>query len=175
MLGGWDGSSINYCEKYSLPDNTWYEISKMSQQKQNVSACIFNNKYIFAIGGFNKKQYLSDIEKYDINHNQWEVFQISQQYTHFLPRDLAFSHQLNDSSILIAGGKNEKGKLKDSLMFDVSDKSFKVGKGLPMSDYFISSSSIIVSNHLYAFGHSKKQVYKFNLDDMHWDFVLRIK
>jgi len=63
---------------------------------------------------------------------------------------------LSKSSILIAGGKNEKGKLKDSYVFDVTDKSFKVGKGLPMSDYFISSSSIIVSNNLYAFGHSKK-------------------
>ena len=91
------------------------------------------------------------------------------------PRDLVFSHQLNETSIIIAGGKNEKGKLKDSYVFNVVNNSFKVGKSLPMSDYFISSSSIIVSNNIYAFGHSKKQVYKFNLTDMQWDFVLRIK
>ena len=52
VLGGEDGKKkINNCEKYSIDNDSWTKIKPMSKKKSKVSACIFNNVYIYAIGG----------------------------------------------------------------------------------------------------------------------------
>jgi len=53
------------------------------------------------------------------------------------------------------------GKLRDSYIININDRTFKAGNDLPHSDYFINSSSVILNDNLYAFGHSKKSIYKY--------------
>ena len=54
---------------------------------------MFESKFIFAIGGFNKKQYLNSIEKYDLKNDVWEIIEIPEgaEMNKIIPRDLAFS------------------------------------------------------------------------------------
>ena len=51
----------------------------MNNNKTQSSACIFNNKYIFVIGGY-FNGYLNDIEKYSIEHNTWENIVMAGDY-----------------------------------------------------------------------------------------------
>lgn len=52
VFGGDTGKYMNHCEKYSIRDNKWNLITPMAKSKANVSACIFDHKFIFIIGGF---------------------------------------------------------------------------------------------------------------------------
>lgn len=44
--------SRNHCEKYSVEKDEWTVISPMITNMSNVSACIFDDKYIFVISAF---------------------------------------------------------------------------------------------------------------------------
>lgn len=70
VFGGLDGiDEMDICEKYSIEDDEWTVMSTMPKKKYLVSACIFNNEFIFVIGGYDgfiDDTYLNDIDKYDI-------------------------------------------------------------------------------------------------------------
>lgn len=54
VLGGNGGkAALNHCEKYSLENDEWVDIKPMILAKYFSSACIFNNEFIFVIGGAN--------------------------------------------------------------------------------------------------------------------------
>lgn len=81
VLGGENGiKKINTCEKYSIQNDKWTFIKPMSQKKSKISACIFNNQFIYSIGGLtegqNYIQIYNEIEKYDIGENTWSLIQI---------------------------------------------------------------------------------------------------
>jgi len=59
------GDFVNHCEKYLVEIDEWVLIEPMAKRKYGASACIFNNKHIFVIGGL-ESDLLNDIEKYDI-------------------------------------------------------------------------------------------------------------
>ncbi len=77
VLGGYAGAAacggyLSHCEKYCVLKNEWTIICSMSERKEGVSACIFDNQFIYAIGGI-VGGYLDTIEKYCIQNNQWET------------------------------------------------------------------------------------------------------
>jgi len=49
----------------------------MSKKKDGPSACMFNNKLIYLIGGWLNYWYLDDFEKYDINNDTWKNVHIA--------------------------------------------------------------------------------------------------
>ena len=54
VLGGCCDSGptrISDCEAFSIEKNEWKKIHSMSEPKANASACVVDNKFIFAIGG----------------------------------------------------------------------------------------------------------------------------
>lgn len=71
VFGGLHKSFLNHCEKYSIENDKWTNISPMSNGKQNASACIFDNKVIYVIGGYNKDFCVNDFEKYSIANGKW--------------------------------------------------------------------------------------------------------
>jgi len=80
----------------------------MTKRKQSVSGCIFNNSYIYAIGGQSwNDSFLNDIEMYNIMDNAWHKVKLSQEANLLSPRYCCLSIQINDRSILIAGGFGE--------------------------------------------------------------------
>ena len=51
VIGGYDGfKRIKECERYSIYNNEWTSIAQLSQEKSAVSACIADNKCIYAFG-----------------------------------------------------------------------------------------------------------------------------
>ena len=79
--------------------------------KQNFSACIFNNKYIYTIGGFYKGKLLNFIDRYDIGTNIWSSVALT-NVIELTERGGAFSYQINPMKILIAGGEGKGGVSK---------------------------------------------------------------
>jgi len=47
-------------------------MTEMPSEKQNVSASILNDKFIYIFGGYNKQKYFNNIEKYDIQNDIWK-------------------------------------------------------------------------------------------------------
>ena len=74
VLGGYGDNYLDQCEKYDLNEDTWKQIAPMSKKKQNHSACLVSNKFIYVIGGEDGYKNLSDIEYYDVDKNQWNGF-----------------------------------------------------------------------------------------------------
>ena len=74
-LGGFDGRECEYldhCEKYTFLDDTWTQIRPMWKKKLGFSACLMNNKFIYAFGGFTERNVvLNDIEKFNTFTNNW--------------------------------------------------------------------------------------------------------
>ena len=48
----------------------------MDHPKQNVSVCIFNDKYIYSVGGYNSQKNFDDINKYNIRGDKWKSIQL---------------------------------------------------------------------------------------------------
>lgn len=99
VFGGiYDNNNIpdtfEFCEKYSVKQNKWSAIQSMPSKRAGASACIFDNKYIYVIGGYfkyieqskavgfgllarrkpartNAQNFLNHIEKYDIENDSW--------------------------------------------------------------------------------------------------------
>lgn len=79
VFGGVDvhGRVHKQCEKYSIEKDAWTELEPMIKENQEASASIFNNEFIFVIGGFDDDDYLADIRKYSIFENSWEKIQVA--------------------------------------------------------------------------------------------------
>jgi hypothetical protein len=91
------------CIRYSLEMKEWSEISPLHTVKPHQSTATFNDSiYCFGIPE-NKK---INIERYDINSNEWEDIVI----TNFLSNPFNFASgfitlQINENDILFLGGK----------------------------------------------------------------------
>lgn len=103
----------------------------MSKGKMGASASIVDGKFIFVIGGLlDNYTVYNDIEKYDIEGDTWEIIKTNKII--MTPRWLAFSFQINPSSLLIAGGFFINGDYgwehkKDSYILDISNNNLKKG------------------------------------------------
>lgn len=57
----------------------WTELPPMSQPRQALGVCLFNDKYIFAFGGKNvtgqspEYTFASQVEVFDIDRSAWKV------------------------------------------------------------------------------------------------------
>ncbi len=102
VLGGFIRYSLNHCEKFNTLTGKWIVIAPMNNNNRNVSACVLNSQFVFAIGGW-KDCDKNEIEKYSIALNSWESIQIASDLKLTL-RAGCLSFSINSSSILIAGG-----------------------------------------------------------------------
>lgn len=49
---GKEGQGWKYdCEKYSVKDDEWTEISPLCKEKFSASTCIVDNRFVYVIGG----------------------------------------------------------------------------------------------------------------------------
>jgi len=164
VIGGNDGEYLDHCEKFCTITNKWTVIAPMNQKKRNASVCIFNNQFIFAIGGYNNKIYnkhgtlnnkfLKEIEKYEIETNTWQTIEITGDQQLSVRRCYSFCFQTSSSSILIAGGNDGRYK-KDCLLLDTTKNTLKTVCNLPHKDQFKSSLALIFADYLFAFGLNK--------------------
>jgi len=61
---------------YSITNDEWKDIASMDKKKENASACILNNQFIYIIGGYCDIEFLNDLEKYTIATDSMETIKI---------------------------------------------------------------------------------------------------
>jgi len=49
-VGGWREFYIRRADKYNIAEDTWYDMPPLKDEREGVSLCIVEDKYLFAIG-----------------------------------------------------------------------------------------------------------------------------
>ena len=75
----------------------------MAEKKYGMSTCMFGDKFIYAIGGWNGSLN-GTTERYDITGDSWTSVQITQGQ--LAKGDSVFACQISSRCLLIAGGNN---------------------------------------------------------------------
>ena len=71
-IGGWNGSSLNDCEKYSIYLDRWSALPNLNTSVCELAAFMFNLHYIYAICGFTNAA-SNIVEKLTLSENsKWE-------------------------------------------------------------------------------------------------------
>ena len=129
---------ISHCERYDVEKDEWKVIAPMFKKRENPSACVLNDKFVYVIGGGYFGKMLNDIDNIDIASDTWKTMKIESDLQ-MTPRLKTFSFQINSSSIIIAGGF---GGGQDSFIYDTNRNTLKKANDLPKAGYFTNHSTI---------------------------------
>ena len=135
---------------YSLENDDWIEIAPMKKQRDGASACLFNNQFIYIIGGGSNDEYehLNDIEKYDITENSMETIEIVSEQQ--LPeKTLCLSFCIDSSSILIVDGDGYVDRWDEDwgcYMFDPSQNTVRKTNDFSDEDSFTNPYTLRFGN-----------------------------
>lgn len=107
------------CEVYDFEHDSWTKISSLNHGRYYCSACSFNKRFIYVIGGINKNGIINTIEKYDsfIHESKWQVLNLVGPY--WEGRYFCGSHQFSENKILIFGGFSGSAMTCTSYELDV--------------------------------------------------------
>ena len=167
VLGGYDTFSSNFlstCEKFNPDKNDWTFIKNMNIAKCAFAVTAVNNKHIYTFGGYDGKERLNIIEKYDLVSDVWSIFNIK------LPNPLSngacFSPK-SDQIFLLGGGYNNGFSLEVSSL----DLEKKVWTELPnMSEGKDLRNKLVFHNNcLYAIGGNNYKAERFSLVKNCWE------
>jgi len=167
VLGGYDTFSSNFlstCEKFNPDKNEWSFIKNMNIAKCAFAVTAVNNRHIFTFGGYDGKERLNIIEKYDLVSDVWAIYEIK------LPQPLSngacFSPK-SDQIVLLGGGYNNGFSL-EVLTLDLEKK---VWTKMPnMSEGKDLRNKLVYNNNcLFAIGGNNYKAEKFSLLKNGWE------
>uniref|UniRef100_A0A8C6KS77 Kelch like family member 4 n=1 Tax=Nothobranchius furzeri TaxID=105023 RepID=A0A8C6KS77_NOTFU len=76
-VGGHDAPASNHCsrlsdcvERYDPKTDTWTTVSSLSVPRDAVGVCLLGDR-LYAVGGYDGQSYLSTVESYDAQNNEW--------------------------------------------------------------------------------------------------------
>ena len=167
VLGGYDTFSSNFlstCERFNPDKNEWTFIKNMNIAKCAFAVTSVNNKFIFTFGGYDGKERLNIIEKYDLVSDVWCIFDMK------LPQPLSngacFSPK-SDQIVLLGGGYNNGFSL-EVMSLDLEKKvwnkfpSMSEGKDL-------RNKLVFHNNCIFAIGGNSYKAEKFSLLKNAWE------
>ncbi|XP_049603937.1 kelch-like protein 14 isoform X2 [Syngnathus scovelli] len=103
LLGGedqWNPNgkhSTNFVSRYDPRFNSWIQLPPMQERRASFFACRLD-KHLYVIGGRNETGYLSSVESYNLDTNEWN-------YVSSLPQPLAaHAGAVHNGKIYISGG-----------------------------------------------------------------------
>uniref|UniRef100_A0A8C9PNL3 Kelch like family member 14 n=1 Tax=Spermophilus dauricus TaxID=99837 RepID=A0A8C9PNL3_SPEDA len=103
VLGGedqWNPNgkhSTNFVSRYDPRFNSWIQLPPMQERRASFYACRLD-KHLYVIGGRNETGYLSSVECYNLDTNEW-------RYVSSLPQPLAaHAGAVHNGKIYISGG-----------------------------------------------------------------------
>jgi N-acetylneuraminic acid mutarotase len=73
VCGGSDGATINTLQYLDYNSKEWKGLANMIQKREDLGLVYGNDKKLYAIGGYNGKECLKTVEKYDIISKKWEL------------------------------------------------------------------------------------------------------
>ena len=68
--GGGDNNCLDTAERFDPATKKWEQIANLNEGRRALSVVALPDG-IYAIGGYSGKQYLSSVERYDIEQNVW--------------------------------------------------------------------------------------------------------
>lgn len=75
-IGGYGGPTNSSClrsvERYDIVKNKWEQVASMNEGRRALAAVSMPDG-IYAIGGYNGKDYISSVEKYDVESDSWQI------------------------------------------------------------------------------------------------------
>ncbi|KAG1654298.1 Kelch-like ECH-associated protein 1 [Nymphon striatum] len=73
------GNLSNSCEYYSPHDDSWRSLPKMKEERIYAGCCYDNNKFIYVVGGWDKRNEicLTSMERFNVENEQWSILKSS--------------------------------------------------------------------------------------------------
>jgi hypothetical protein len=68
--GGGDNACLSSAERFDLATGKWELIAPMNEPRRALTAVALPDG-IYAIGGYNGKEYINTVERYNIYTNEW--------------------------------------------------------------------------------------------------------
>ena len=135
--------------KEGLPELKWDEIEPFNKPRHSAITFIFREE-IYLLGGMGRnKKITKEIEKFNTYENQWKILEWKLPFSIYS----AVATTLNDSEILIIGGKNEAGLTPSIYQMDFEKKRYH-SKGA--FSFRINPKILHFKEDLYIFGGDKE-------------------
>ena len=163
--------SLKSCEKYDIKRKEWKLIKELNSARACFGRCIYNNN-IFVFGGYDNKNILSSIEKYEPITDIWITYHIK------LPMKIAELGiiNINNKYIFILGGIDENKNLLDNVYIGRLDHNFvnyswREGPKL-ICPRNVGNNVFYWNNYIYVIGGSSEGVCeKYNLLKQKWEMI----
>ena len=178
VMCGKDSTSevVDTCEKYSIEENQWTNISSVKKKRYAASALGFSNNKVYLFGGRSdyNNMMVNDIEEYCVFRNEWTIISIK-NVNLWNPVEVCACIQISESQILIFGGSD--AHIKDSassLIFNVGDYSIEKRSDLKKAQVFVNSP-FLYKNHVYALGNEyymkHRNLHRFSVEKNEWEII----
>jgi Kelch motif len=147
-----------------VKNNEWHIIKSMNIPKCAFATTTLNGKYIYTFGGYNGKERLNLIERYDYFKDEWTIWELK------LPQPFSngacFSPSLNQ--IILLGGGYNSGFSLEVLALDVEKKTWS--KHPRMSEGKDLRNKVVYLNDcIYAIGGNNFRSERFSFRKTMWE------
>jgi hypothetical protein len=134
------GTNTSTCEMYNLTTGKWGQIPNLKKPRTNPTVVIFNQHYLYCIGGLTGHGYCNTIEVLDlIKMKKWEEHQIDgSSCSYSLIYSGIMKNETKDVIVLLGGKDVQTGAISDD-MYEFSFETFLIAQKevkLPYACYF---------------------------------------
>jgi len=168
VAGGVNSTGLlSSAEVYDIKANVWKMLPKMTESKKNIALCLCGDKYLYSIGGWDKKE-LSTIEMLNIGESKgWERKNV--QGAMELQKSGAV--QTADNQILIFGGKSGGKKIASCWVYDVTNGNIIPKAMLMTPSCFNRSDNRKLEGMVYATGNIKSVTHVYDITSNQWSAI----
>ena len=176
VVGGWKEYYVTKANKYSIAEDRWEDLPSLSDEREDVSLCILEDKFLVAFGNVTTRGRRTKItkkggidytfERLNLREDQgsWETITVKTTFNEAekLPTMKhmgCFNHYTNRKQILIFGGYSQNQSSMRCFTIDVEKgELFKQGK-LSKPDKFSNNILFKKGDLLYVIGESFMHFY----------------
>jgi hypothetical protein len=167
-IGGYNNEQkhLAACEAYNLNSDSWEEMPSLTEPKQSVAACLFENKEVIVFGGYSGKRH-NTIESFVIapRADAWVVIELENKAE--LPIfSCGAASQISRSEILLLRGNSTK----DTFVFSRNERVIRKADALRKADSFLLQTLYPVKDRLAVMGYYAT-MHIFDVRSQSWDEV----
>ncbi len=172
-LGGYDGiKSEKCCEKFDLGRNVWIVLPSLSEPKYNLACCELG-KFVYSIGGYNGKDFLTTVERISILRGEddgWVVISLPPG-SGWTPRNCCGAYGIRPGEILVFGGYNGADISECYVMNEVQGKSIMEVRGIAKiqdaDTFHFNKNCAMLDGRLFVLSRNER-LHVFDTKDMAW-------
>nr|XP_026693061.1 kelch-like protein 12 isoform X4 [Ciona intestinalis] len=143
VFGGAEYSPISSGESYIVPLNKWIQLKPMKIARYG-HCLVAHNGYLYSLGGYDGKQELCSVERYDPSSDEWK--DVASMKT---PRG-CFTAVVLNNAIYAIGGHDGKQPLKSVEKYNVDDNTWVYVGNMNMERS--SHAACVAQNKIYVVG-----------------------